>query len=343
MKVIYAGELWDGSTCLERAKVLIERGWNVLQFDTTAYLSQGGNLLRAFQHRFLFGPNVIRFNKDIIDFVKRSESTQVVWIDKGRWIFPSTLEKIKDLTGSLLVHYTPDPAFTLHTSKHFEKSLPLYDLCVTTKRYELERYSKTGAKQVIFTWQGIDDRFIHCQRCKDINDSKRMGIVFIGHNEPYYRSILTLVGREHRALQIFGPGWKGYEGRDGYLSSFIKGGPVWGKHYVRHLASARIGLGLLSKYYPDQFTTRTFEIPAAGTMLIAERTDEHQELFDESHEAEFFSDADELNDKIGFYLRHESARCSIAEKGRRRALKCYHWKTVLANVINVIEGLIGIN
>jgi hypothetical protein len=126
------GELWDGSTCFERAKVLVERGWNVLQFDSTSYLSRGGRLLRAFQHRLLFGPNVIKLNKDIINFVKRTGHAQVVWIDKGRWIFPTTLKIIKNLTGALLLHYTPDPAFTLHTSRHFENSLSLYDLCVTT-------------------------------------------------------------------------------------------------------------------------------------------------------------------------------------------------------------------
>lgn len=338
MKVIYVGELWDGSTCFERAKVLVERGWNVLQFDTTSYLSRGGRLLRAFQHRLLFGPYVVRFNKDIIDFVKRAGSAQVVWIDKGRWVFPATLEKIKDLTGALLLHYTPDPAFTLHTSRHFENSLSLYDLCVTTKRYELDKYREAGAKRVVFALQGIDDRFIQCEQCKDIGGPHRAGIVFIGHNEPYYRSILALVGSKHRELQIFGPGWQPYAKRDGFLRPFIKGGPIWGKDYVSKLASAQIGLGLLSKYCLDQFTTRSFEIPAAGTMLIAERTEEHQELFEEGHEAEFFSDADELNDKIGFYINHESARCSIAEKGRRRTLECYHWKNVLANVIDTVEG-----
>ena len=319
--------------------MLVEHGWNMVKFDTTPYLSRGTRVGRAFQHRLLWGPDVMRFNRDLIEFVQCAGSIQVVWIDKGRWVFPSTLEKIKVWTGALLVHYTPDPAFTLHTSRHFKKSLPLYDLCVTTKRYELERYREAGAKKMVFTWQGIDDRFIQYERCMDVEDPHRTDIVFIGHNEPYYRSILATVGNRHRELQIFGPGWQGYAGRDGFLRFFIKGGPVWGKNYVSHLASARIGLGLLSKYCPDQFTTRSFEIPAAGTMLIAERTEEHQELFKEGHEAEFFSNSEELNDKIGFYLSHDSARCSIAEKGRQRVLECYHWKNVLANVIDVVEGL----
>ena len=112
---------------------------------------------------------------------------QAVWIDKGQWVFPSTLKEIKTCIGALLVHYTPDPAFSVHTSRHFKRSLSLYDLCITTKRYELERYREAGAKQVIFTWQGIDDRFIHCERCAEIEGTHRAGMVLIGHTEPHYR------------------------------------------------------------------------------------------------------------------------------------------------------------
>jgi hypothetical protein len=324
---------------LERSKVLVERGWNLLQFDTTPYLSGGSRLLRAFQHRLLWGPDVIKFNRDLVDFVVRAKSVQAVWIDKGQWVFPSTLEKIKAWTGALLVHYTPDPTFIVHTSRHFERSLSIYDLCVTTKRYELERYHEAGAKRVVFTWQGIDDRFVRCERCAKTEGHHRAGIVFIGHSEHHYETVLASVSSKHQGVQIYGSGWQRYANWEGLPKSLIKGGPVWGREYVSQLANARIGLGLLSKYCQDQFTTRSFEIPAAGTMLIAERTEEHQELFEEGNEAEFFATLDELNDKIGFYLGNEPARCRIAEKGRRRTLACYHWKNVLVPVIEVIEEI----
>ena len=337
LRIGYIGELWAGGTCLARANALGDHGWKVARFDTTPYLRDDSRMVRALQHRFLSGPHVRRFNLDLVDFVKQVAPLDIVWIDKGRWVYPSTLQRIKMLTGSLSVHYTPDPAFSVHTSRHFERSLPVYDLCITTKRYEVERYRDNGAKRVLFTWQGIDDRFVNCARCGAIGDADRSGIVFIGHGEKHYNHLLMAVAGKHEGLKIWGDGWERYARKHPELRPFVKGGPLWGKDYVVGLASARIGLGLLSKYCPDQFTGRTFEIPASGTMLIAERTGDHQELFEEGDEAEYFSSVDELNDKITYYINNDTARERIAERGRQRALSCYHWKHALSSAIRIIE------
>ena len=100
--------------------------------------------------------------------------------------------------------------------------------------------------------------------------------------------------------------------------SVVKGDGLWRADYVNALASFRIGLGLLSKYIPEQHTTRTFEIPAAGSFLLAERTAEHQNFFQEGEEAEFFESSAELASKAVFYLSNDSARRRIAARGRER-------------------------
>ncbi len=53
-------------------------------------------------------------------------------------------------------------------------------------------------------------------------------------------------------------------------------------------------------------------------MLLADRTEEHQEFFEEGKEAEFFSSSEELLDKVRFYCEHESARKLVADRGYRR-------------------------
>jgi spore maturation protein CgeB len=108
--------------------------------------------------------------------------------------------------------------------------------------------------------------------------------------------------------------------RDGIIAAAYQGGEVYGDDYPRALSGAKIGIGFLRRVCPDQHTTRTFEIPACGSMLLAERTAEHQDFFEDGREAEFFESREELVDKARFYCCHEPARRAIAAAGYRRCV-----------------------
>jgi hypothetical protein len=341
MQVIYVGQLWVGSTTLERAKSLAKHGWQLTKFDITPYMKSGSRLMRSLQHRLLNGPDVWRFNKDLLNFCNRHGRANIVWIDKGTWLFASTLERIKERTGALLVHYTPDPAFVVHTSRHFRKGLAIYDFCVTTKRYEMDAYHKAGAKKTIFNLQGIDDRFLSCTQCSDIDNTMRNGVVFIGRREPHYQNLLMELAVNGVKPRIWGPGWEHLKKTHNLLSSCIISDGVWGSEYPRALALGSIGMGFLSKMYPDAFTTRTFEVPAAGCMLLAERTQEHLELFEEDKEAVFFSTKVEMVDKVLYYLKNEKARSEIARRGHEKTINEYTWSKIMKPSIDAVHDLLS--
>ena len=117
----------------------------------------------------------------------------------------------------------------------------------------------------------------------------------------------------------------------------MAGTGLWGDKYSIALKCSKLALGLLSKLIPETTTTRTFEIPAVGGFLLAERTEDHMKLFEEGKEAEFFSGDEELRDKISFYLREDAERNRIARAGNTRCIKSgYHIRDELKKVLETI-------
>ncbi|PWT74382.1 MAG: hypothetical protein C5B60_06750 [Chloroflexi bacterium] len=301
-------------------RILQRLGCEIVPFDTTRWVSGGKRLSRFLAHRLNSGHSVVSMNRALQLFGSSLNSISHIWIDKGRWIYPDTLFDLKRSTSATLVHYTPDPQLLLHRSRHFNVCIPLYDLLVTTKSYEMKRYKALGAKSILLVLQGYDDRFYPVIPTPVTKAELESDICFIGHCERHYARRLRVTESIGKRLKIWGPGWKRYSFFNSWAHGHVAGDGIWGKHYPLALASSKIGLGLLSKRVPETTTTRSFEIPAMGLFLLAERTAEHLELFQEGVEAEFFSNDEELRDKIIYYIGNDSAREKISHAGYKRCL-----------------------
>jgi spore maturation protein CgeB len=106
-----------------------------------------------------------------------------------------------------------------------------------------------------------------------------------------------------------------------FLSPFVRQVTIAlleGLDYTRVLCATRINLGFLRTGARDLQTTRSVEIPACGTFMLAERTDEHRSLFEEGVETEFFEHFDELLAKCRYSLANERARLALAAAGLQR-------------------------
>ena len=152
-----------------------------------------------------------------------------------------------------------------------------------------------------------------------MNDATRTllgsDVTFIGHWEPTTETHILSLREAGFQVRVWGGGW--YRARDRQLRATTES---YGEDYVKTLAAAKICLCFLSKWNRNQSAGRTFEIPAIGGFLLAERTADHVGYYAEGREAEFFAGRDELLGKARFYLDHTDRREAIAAAGHHRCL-----------------------
>ncbi|NWF72388.1 MAG: glycosyltransferase [Nitrospirae bacterium] len=337
MPILYIGQLWEGGTARERMKVLNRLGHSTVPFDVTPFAGSVPRVLQSIACRFNAGPVVSRMNRALRREVGGLQGVTHIWVDKGVWIYPETLQHLKKVTGAQAIHYTLDSQIVSQRSRHFMSSIPLYDAVVTTKEWEVDAYKRAGATRVMLTYQGYDSRFFPRKVGGSELAAFGSDVCFVGHQQPHYAERLKAISSLNIGLRVWGDAWPRYAEKNPWARRIVGRG-LWGESYPVALACAKIGLGLLGKHIPETSTTRTFEIPAMGTFLLAERTALHQQLFDEGKEADFFSSDEEMLDKTRFYLRHEDARNRIAAAGRARCERSgYSSRDLLKRILDTVQ------
>jgi len=318
-QVFYVGGLQKGATGRERALAMQELGLDVLTFDTDPYYRHSTRVLSALTWRTAWGPLVWRLNQKLQQAALAQEY-DLVWISKGVWIYRETIELLKKKGKAIVIHYTPDSAIFINANRtrHFMRCIPYYDAHVTSKTWEVPAYLENGAQKVVCIPQGVNTDLFKPFAMDAQRESKLCSdVCFVGRFEQHYAEAIQTVSALRVDLAVWGDQWWERRRRLPWLNGIVRGPGIYHADYVEVLASAKIGLGLLSKVVGDTATTRTIEIPACGTFLLAERTDEHQSFFKEGVEAEFFGSKEEMVDKIQYYLSHEIARNRIAAAGSR--------------------------
>lgn len=311
----------------------VRLGHQVEYFSWHQYFRPASGLLRPIddivrraQNKFLFGPLLTRVNRHLIERA-RAFSPDMLFVYRGTHIGARTLDKIRRLLpGCILVGYNNDDPFAPgHPPwlwRHFLKAIPHYDLMLAYREANIPDFICAGAKRVELLRSWYIPARNHPTEVS-VDDARNYGcdVVFIGHYEPDWRvSCLEEVVRRGWHLRLFGPGydWDPMIHDSPELRDQIPVRLLWGEEYNRALCSSRIALCFLSKLNRDTYTRRCFEIPATGTMMLAEYTDDLASLYLEGEEAEFFRSPAEMAEKIERYLADDMRRSKVAAGGQRR-------------------------
>jgi hypothetical protein len=319
-------------------------GWEV-HWSTPSWTDGMNVWRRAPQYRLRNGPDIFRYNQSLVTGAIRIRP-DVVWVESPIFIYPSTLVSIKNKTGATLVcAYSDDPRDPNKKSRHFDRSIAIYDVIFTTKDELNQLFLSYGCRTAVKFWKGYaPERIFPLQLTSGDAEEYRSDVAFIGHadlvkDHSTRLAPLEAVARVVPETQIWGRSWKRVKWpRD--LPGVIHAYQLYGLEYTKAICATKIALQIPSRLAHDTHSSRSVEIPACRVAMLAERTADHQVLFEEDKEAIFFNGIPELVENAKYYLNHEAAREKIAQAGYERCIRSGYsnydrMRQMLAFVFNV--------
>jgi hypothetical protein len=315
---VYIGIRSPGTTSRLRCDALQRTlpGWQWGLIDTDVPFQAARRIWRSLAFRVRSGPAVTAINRYVLDRLP-AEPVDLIWVDKGVCLWPTTVQQLRD-RAKTFVYYTPDTSFLHNWSRHFNRTLPLYDLVITTKSLEVPEFHRRMDPARLLLVTQTYDRQLHFPRCEFVN--KRREAVLIGLCEPSREACVRTLLDAGISVRIGGRGWESFlRSHQHNLLLHFEGDAVFGEHYAQTLSNASIGLGLVTHRFHELHTTRTLEIPACGTALATPRTSETQAMFADD-EALFFDSHTELVDKLQYLFAHPEELERLSAAGRRKVL-----------------------
>jgi len=262
-----------------------------------------------------------------------SFTPDIVFIVKGVTIKPSTLKFIK-ARGIKSISWSNDDMYGWHNrSLWYTLGLKQYDLVVTQKSYNCNsnELPSLGAK-TFFQNKAFEPKVHYpvksCDTYTCVHD-----VLFVGAMEEDRLAQLIYLAQNDIKVHIYG--WVKKVNNVIHPNLIFHNRFLFEEEFSAALGCSKIALNFLRKMNRDLQTSRSVEIPACGGFMLAERTDEHMQLFEEGKEAEFFSSKEELLQKVQYYLQHDTERLAIAKAGYDRCFKDnYTFENRMQGILN---------
>lgn len=322
--ILYLGPDDSGSTSAHRAHALTRLGHSVTihnPFDAITGLL-GLAALGPIHYRTGYRLLQHQVEQWLMVVLSSIQPPDVIWVDGGELLGRRCVALLKKV-GCPVVLYNVDDPTGKRDGRRFDsllQAIPLYDLVAVVRRETEQECRALQPKQVIRVLRSYDEvEHQPFAKTEDIPNIFRSEVVFVGTWMRYEKRdefLLELLARGI-PLSIWGDRWtKSPHWQQ--LQAAYRGGALAGREYVAAIQGSKICLGLLSKGNRDLHTQRSLEVPFAGGLLCAERTVEHQEIYQEGVDAVFWSDAAECATICHQLLADDAHRTRIRLAGMHK-------------------------
>lgn len=343
VRVLFTGQNWPGANSLYIARAFDRCGAIVRFMNETALFpaweTRGGRLVRR-----LLAPLIeAEWNRQLLGLVDTFQP-DLVYITNAHLCWPRTLDAIRAKQIPVMCFYH-DVKWKDRAGSRFSTVIDGFDLVATTRRWHEPEFKMAGAKNVKVVRFGYEPSVHRPIKLEQKATQRyRADVTFIGTMELHRRMELEdlLSTKFPYYFRLWGSSWGGMP----VVSKCWQGRDVNEQEIPIIYAASEIALHWVGwdpygsdkeMQKGDQHNSRTFQIAACGgALMLAQRTTEHLQFFEEDKEAVFFDNVAELREKLDFWLApaRDAERKQIAQAARERCLKeDYSWTPVVSSFL----------
>ena len=266
--------------------------------------------------------DISNFNNSMIHVAKLNSDLRFIFIEKGWYIYPSTLKKIQSLCPlAKIIYFSNDNMILNHNNNFFINKIfrsGIFDKINLINIPNYKKFSKKYNSNIHFTDKAYSEK-MHFKKF-NYKQKFKYDVTFIGSCTLDRVKLLTSLEREGLKINIWGYGWENYANHFKRKNTF-KGEEVFNNKYRDIMASSKINLSFLRKINYDTQTSRSIEIPAAGGLILTEYSSTHKRIYGTLSKNILFKNSTDLSNKIKFYLKNEEFRKKITNLVQKKIIK----------------------
>lgn len=337
-RIVYVGSMDPQSNSYRRFATLRSMGYDMIgvDIDKPIYASISSSV----HYRFNVGPGIWKLSRLTMKAVEQHRP-DILWFDNKVFVRTTDLRKLKAAFPSMkLVNLITDDV-TGHARSGWRltlKSAPLMDCHFVQRQLNVDELKYFGARNSHICYRSFDPAF---HRKLNWSQGEKAAyacaVGFIGTWEASREEFVAFLIQSGIPVRVTGNDWP--KGKYwSIIKDYYTGPSVYGEEYVKTINGMDIALHFLRHASRDEQDSRTYEIPACGTFMLAERSALHEQLFEEGREAAFFSDKDEMLEKVRYYLSHSAEREAMALAGMERCHRSgYTHESRLREVMKIVS------
>lgn len=255
-----------------------------------------------------------RLNSELLDRCRRLRPNLVIVV-KGTFITKETVQRIR-AAGAVVVNYLTDDPFNARASpSSLQRAIGSYDVVFSPRTSIIPDLTAAGCRRIEFLPFAYNPA-VHFPERLSAADFQEFwcDMSFIGGaDEGRARFIESLLRQcPDLRLLLYGGSWSRYP----RLRKHARG-TVMGRNFRLAVAASSVSLNLVRRSNRDGHVMRSYELPACGAAVVAERTEEHQMLFAEHEELLLFNSVEECAALTNRLLHDDDARSRLRTQAHR--------------------------